>query len=214
MKNSKYSNRVLLNSGRKVSKIISNIKGIMILRYSFPRLQWLLTTFSAISLLYITSDFWTVAEFRLFPKVIPWLFIVYLVFFLGLIMLVNFYDISKLSNHRPKNIFVAFLVTVFDTSAICAVEFLCLVAIGAIMQDYITVASILLLGALPASLGSIVLSSLTARALNERSKKLLDEVTEMRKAREVASRRRNKRTKKAAKNLEETDKLIKELEKT
>ena len=173
----------------KITADIS-LKKIIELRYSFPRFQWLLTTISVISLVYITSDFWSVAGSRLFPEVIPCSFGIYVAVFLGLILLVNIHDISILSNSKTKNLVASSFVTFMDTLLLCLIELMCLLAIGAVVQDYIRVVSILLLGALPASLGSIILSSLTARVLKERSKKLLEEVTAVRKAHDVSSKRR------------------------
>ena len=201
-----------------VGKITADLslKKIIQLRYSFPRFQWLLTTISVISLVYVTSDFWSIVDSRLFPKVIPSAFGIYVELFFGLILLSNIYDIRMLSNSKIKTVVVASFVTLMDTLLVCLIELICLLAIGVLtqdfMQDYIRVISILLLGALPASLGSIVLSSLTARVLKERSKKLLEEVTAVRKAHDVSSRLRKIELKKTKETQEETDKLIKETE--
>jgi hypothetical protein len=172
----------------------------------------MLTVISVIALVYVGSDFGKIVEGRLFPQVIPVTFWFYLTLFFGIIYLVNVYDVSKLTTSNWKVLVVSFASTFLDTFLICSVELVCLLAIGVFVQDYIQLISILLLGALPASLGSIILTSLTARAMKERSKRLLEETIAMRKENDRAMERRRNVVKQSEERQEETDKLIEEIE--
>lgn len=190
-----------------------SLNKIFHIRYGSPRIQLLLGVISATSLIYLTSDLWKVTDSLPFPEIVSTNFWLYLELFLGLVLLSNIYDISRLTRTAWKVVLISLLVTLVDLFLVSSAEYICLVTIGVFPQDYIQGTTLLLLGALPASLGSIVLSSLTVKLLKERSKKLYREVKEMRKDFEDLQTQQEDTMERIKQLQKKNDELIKETQK-
>jgi len=97
---------------------------------------------------------------------------------------------------------------VIDLFVICASIFLVLFTIQVLPQDYLSCIFILLLGALPASLGSIVLTTLTSETLKKRAKELYKEYQDIIKQIDELEKEREERLK----SLKKFEKEKKEFE--
>ena len=177
-------------------------------RYSFPRIQWLLGIVSATSLLYLTSEeLWTSVDSYPFPELSEF-FYIYILFFGGLFLAANLYDVTRITDKRPIIASVTIISGLIDLTIISLGEFFVLLALNVFPQSYICGLELLLLGALPASLGSIILSSLTTETLKQRAKKMYEEVRAMRKQLETLE----KQHKEANMQLKELERKRKEFE--
>lgn len=152
------------------------------LRYSLPRLHWLIGTMSLVSLLYLSSEeLWNILDSERLPEINLLGFSVYLVFFLSILIAVNYWDIRRFINKKRIAISTALISVVIDLFLICLAELLVLYSIKVIPQDISKGAIMLLIGALPSSLGVIVLTSLTAESLKKRAKTLDNEAKALQK---------------------------------
>jgi hypothetical protein len=150
------------------------------IRYSYARIQWLIGAVSLGSLLYLTSDeIWRIADKQPFPEITSEGAICYMLSFLVILMFVHFYDARRIVLMKSVAIVTSLISIIIDLSVLCLFEFLTLYALQVLPQDYLQCATVLLLGAMPICLGSIVLSSLTAETLKKRTKELLKEIKEI-----------------------------------
>lgn len=151
------------------------------IRYAFPRIQWLIGVISAVSLIYLTSEeLWKILDSESPSGITPESFALYLLFFTTLLLVAHVYDSRRLVGKISTILVISVISIGVDILFICIAEFIVLSAICVYPQNYLDGAVILLLGAMPASLGSIVLSSLTGEILKERARKLYKEVSDMR----------------------------------
>jgi|GEM_PF-2593859 len=180
------------------------------IRYAFPRIQWLIGAISVVSLIYLTSEeLWEILDPRSPSGITPESFTIYVVFFTTLLLVAHIYDTRRIAR-SVSTIFAASVISIsVDILFICLAEFVVLTAICVYPQNYLEGIVILLLGAMPASLGSVVLSSLTGEILKERARKMYEEVKNMRK--EFESLENKKKT--ASEALEELEKKKMEFEK-
>jgi len=190
----------------------TGLRRVFEMRYGFPRIQWLIGIVSIISLIYTTTDLWKIVDSQPFPEIDPTGFVIYVGVFACLLIVANIYDVSRLNASTWKILLIALISTGIDLLLISSAEWLSLNAIGMFPQDYIKGTSLLLLGSLPASIGSIVLSSLTAKALKERSKKLYEEVKSMHKELDSLQVLRKNALDEIKKTQEENKELIKQIE--
>jgi hypothetical protein len=151
------------------------------IRYAFPRIQWLIGVISAVSLIYLTSEeLWKILDSESPSGITPESFALYLVFFTTLLLVAHVYDTRRLVGRISTILLVSVISIGVDILFICIAEFVVLTAICVYPQNYLDGAVILLLGAMPASLGSVILSSLTGEILKERARKMYEEVKGMR----------------------------------
>ncbi|MDR0460628.1 MAG: hypothetical protein LBH62_04225 [Nitrososphaerota archaeon] len=149
--------------------------------------SWLIGIITFITVAYITAgEFWRTLGARLNSGInLNW-FIVYFIIFFSLTFIINVLSIRKLMDkHNLRAVIVVSLCSVlFDIVVISGVELITLLSTGALQQTQIQMQTqtyymhILLLGALPASLGSITLST-TTESLRERNKQLHKELLAM-----------------------------------
>jgi hypothetical protein len=158
-----------------------SLKTLLRVRYSFPRIQWLVGIISAVTLIFLASALGQPSLPNFLPKVQPYYFLLYFIIFFCMIIDINLIDISRINDNQWKTVFLSMIVTIADLTVISSAELLCLLVLGAFPQDYINGLFILLLFAFPASLGTIVLSSLTTRELKNQSQKLYEELKQLHK---------------------------------
>ena len=189
-----------------------SIREIFKSRYASPRIQWLAGVISVVALVYLTSqELWDTVDSKPYPEIVPLYFIIYAIIFGTILLANNILDISNLSTKHWKVLSTAIFCTLADLFIISSVEFIALNAIGVFPQDYIQGTILLLLGSLPASLGSVVLSSLTAKSLKERSTKLYEEVRAMRKDFDELKTNHKLSVQKIQELQRENDELIKKI---
>ena len=146
------------------------------LRYSFPRIQWLIGTMSFVSVIYLSSDeIWRLVDSEPFPEARIEGIVVYVVFFLAILMVVHYLDTKKIVQKNSVAIPASLISIAIDLCVISLSELVVLYAIQVLPQDISKGTIMLLIGAMPASLGAIVLTSLTAETLKKRAKKLFEE---------------------------------------
>ncbi len=161
---------------------LKQITDALRLKYSALKLQWIVGTMSIVSLLYLSSEeIWTSADKNAFPEVAIEGFVLYAMFFLIILFLVNLFDTRKVVSQNHVAIPVSIIAILIDIFLISIPEYLVLIAIQVLPQTYLDTIKILLLGAMPASIGAIVLTSLTADVLKKRAEKLHKEVQDMSK---------------------------------
>lgn len=169
------------------------------LRYSFPRIQWLIGTMSLVSVIYLSSDeIWRIVDSEPFPEARMEGIVVYVVFFLATLMVVHYLDTKKIVQQNSIAIPTSLISIAIDLCMLSLAELMVLYAIQVLPQDISKGVVILLMGAMPASLGTIVLSSLTAETLKKRAKKLHKEAQDI--GRQIA--KLEKERKEAMKRLE------------
>lgn len=156
------------------------VQKILQTRYSFSRIQWLIGTVSVSSLLYLTTEeIWKIVDAEPFPEVTSQGFIYYATFFLLALILVHYFDTKRIVQRRSVAIAASLISISIDLCIISLSELMTLYAIQVLPQNYLEAIMTLLIGAMPASLGSIVLSSLTAENLKKRAKKLYEEAQDI-----------------------------------
>ena len=156
------------------------VQKVIRLRYSFPRIQWLIGTMSLVSLLYLSSDeIWRIVDSQPFPEATAEGIIYYVTFFLVTLMLVHYFDTKKIVQKNSVAIATSLISIAIDLCLFSLSELVVLYAIQVLPQDISKAIVMLLIGAMPASLGAIVLSSLTAETLKKRAKKLYEEVQDI-----------------------------------
>jgi len=152
-----------------------SLKDVLKYRYSYPRIQWLIGVISAIATLYLTSEeIWTVADGEPFPEVSVEGIACYSILFLAGLVITHYVDAKRITD----NCLVAFVASIFsiafDLLLISSAELAVLCVLQVTPQSILGTVTILILGALPASLGSIVLSSLTSDVLRKKARDLLE----------------------------------------
>jgi drug/metabolite transporter (DMT)-like permease len=156
------------------------VQKILQVRYSSGRLLWLIGAMSLNSLLYLSSEeIWKVADGQSFPEVSYSGFVFYTLFFLSVLISANYLDIRRIALKKTVAVSVTIISIAVDISAVSFSEFLVLYTIQVLPQSYLHGIVMLLLGAMPACMGSTVLSSLTADTLKKRAEKLLKDVKEI-----------------------------------
>ena len=145
-------------------------------RYSFPRIQWLIGAMSFVSMLYLSSEeIWNLVDSEPFPEVTAEGIIYYVTFFLVTLMVVHYFDTRKIVQKNSVAIVASLISIAIDLCLLSLSELIVLYAIQVLPQDISKGIVMLLIGAMPASLGTIVLTSLTAETLKKRAKKLFEE---------------------------------------
>lgn len=160
--------------------MVNYLKGVLEtlrLKYSFPKLQWIIGTISITSLLYLSSEeIWKTVDAKPFPEVSIEGFICYLVFFLPILAVVHYIDTKRVVQRNSVAVGASLVSIVVDISLISLAESAVLYALQVLPQDYLKAIIMLLIGALPSSVGAIVLSSLTGDVLKKRAERLHEEV--------------------------------------
>jgi len=158
------------------------VQNVLKTRYSFPRIQWLIGTISVISLIYLTSEeIWKLSDAQPFPEITLQGITYYTLFFLTALILVHFFDTRKIVEKKSTSIIASLISILIDLCSISLSELIVLCCIQVFPQDYLEGFVMLIVGAMPASLGSIVLTSLTSETLKERAKRLYEETIEISK---------------------------------
>ena len=148
--------------------------------YSYPRFQWLVVTMASLSLLYLSSqEIWATVDGRPYPELLNGTTVIYCAFFLIMVFLVHLNDVRDLVTRCHVMIAVTFASILIDLGLLCLSEFVTLWSIQVWPQEPLSEAKLLLVGAMPGSLGVVTLSSLTGSVLKERASKLKREVHEL-----------------------------------
>lgn len=177
------------------------------LRYSFFRFQWLIGTMSLVSMLYLSSqEIWKIVDSEPFPEATAEGIIYYVTFFLVILILVHYFDTKRIVQKKSVAFATSLISIAIDICLLSLSELVVLYTIQVLPQDISKGVVMLLIGAMPASLGTVVLSSLTAETLKKRTKKLYEEAKALRKQTEKLEEQR----KKAMEHLESLKKKKKE----
>jgi uncharacterized protein YlxW (UPF0749 family) len=107
--------------------------------------------------------------------------VIYCAFFLVVAFLIHLKDVENVASKSHVIILVAVASISVDVGFLCLSEFITLLSISVLPQDPLSIAKLLILGAMPGSLGVVTLNSLTASSLRERASKLNREVKELTK---------------------------------
>jgi FtsZ-binding cell division protein ZapB len=162
------------------------------IRYSLPKIHWLIGTISLASLLYISSEeIWNMFDNEPFPEINLLGFLVYMTFFMILLFFVHYNDTKKIVRRKSIVIITSIISIVVDLCLISLGELVVLNTIQVLPQDISKGVMILLIGAIPSSLGAVVLTSLTAETLKKHTKSLLKETQALRKESEELEELRN-----------------------
>lgn len=166
----------------KLSKYIKEIGMTLKIKYSFPKFQWLAGTATLVSLLYLSSEeIWTTVDAKPFPEVSLERFVCYLVFFLAILVGIHYFDTKRVVKNNATAIAASLMSIVFDVCLISMFEFVVLFTLQVLPQDILSGIMVLLIGALPSSIGAIALSSLSTDVLKKRAEELNKEVKEITK---------------------------------
>jgi len=173
------------------------LAGAFRLRYSYERLQWLLTTISAMSLLtFSAQELWQRNVTGLCHHVEFSWFFVYAILFTVAILYVNMKDFRRICERRTTTIVCAVFSMIIDLTLLSSSEFFVLLIINQLSPDLLRSFLCILLIVLPLSLGELTLSSLTTEYLKKRAKKLRSELIDLRKGiRELEEKREDLRKK-------------------
>lgn len=178
-------------------------------KYSFPRIQWLVGTASVICLIYLTSEeIWKIFDTQPFPEITFEGVVSYLAFFLLGLVIIHYRDTKKILDNKFVAITTSLVSIAIDVFVLSVSEFIVLYAIQVLPQDYLGILTTLLMGALPAALGSIMLSSLTSETLRKRAEKLYRKARQLTK--QVAKLEDERKT--AVKHLEQLRKSKREFD--
>jgi len=160
--------------------MINYAKGVLEglrLKYSFPKFQWIVGTISLTSLIYLSSEeIWKTVYVVSVES-----FFCYSIFFLIILIIVHYIDTKRVIQDNSVAICVSLISIVFDIGIISFAELIVLYTLQVLPQDYIKVAIILLIGAMPSSTGAIVLSSMAGDVLRKRAEKLYKEIQDITK---------------------------------
>lgn len=179
------------------------------LRYSFPRIEWMIGTMSLVSLLYLSSEeIWKIVDNQPFPEVTLEGFICYIIFFLSALISVHYFDTKKIVQKKTIAIATSLISIAIDLCLFSLSELVVLYTIQVLPQDISRLVVMLLIGAMPSSLGANVLSSLTGENLKKRAEKLYEEAQAIRKQAEELEKQR----KKAMESLKSFEKKRREFE--
>lgn len=156
---------------------LKEVLGTLKIKYSFPKIQWLVGTSSAVSLLYLSSqELWSMFDSKPFPEITKEGIICYLIFFFSILLLIHYGDTRKVIQKRLVALGTSLISIVLDVCVISLFELVVLVSLQVLPQNSLDTIGTLLLGAMPASIGAVALSSLTADVLKKRAEKLREEV--------------------------------------
>jgi fumarate reductase subunit C len=191
-----------------LSDDLSLSKAVMA-QYSFPRIQWLVGAMSIVSLLYLSSEeIWRAFDSQPFPEVTSEGAVIYTIFFLAMLVLVHYYDIRRLVQRRFLAFIASSISIALDVILLSSAELVVLTTIQVLPKDISNIVFMLLIGALPSSLGVTVLTSLTSATLKKRAKKLYEEARSISQQVDELERQR----KMAMKSLEQFEKKKREFE--
>jgi len=164
---------------------------------------------SLVSLLYLSSEeIWKIGDTEPFPEVAFQGLICYLTFFLATLISAHYIDTKRIVKKKFVAVVTSLISVAIDLCLISFAELLVLYAIQVLPQDISKGVIMLLVGAMPSSLGAIVLTSLTAETLKKRAKKLYEEAQAIRKETEELEEQR----KMAMERLKSFEKKKKEYE--
>lgn len=156
------------------------IQDVLRLRYSLPRIEWLIGTISLVSLLYLSSqEIWKIVDAEPFPEVTLSGIILYVAFFLTGLILVHYYDTRKVVEERSVALAASLISITIDLFLISLSELIVLSTLQVLPQHILQATVMLIIGAMPSAMGSIVLSSLTADILRNRARKLYKEAKDL-----------------------------------
>jgi hypothetical protein len=128
-------------------------------------------------LLYLSSEeIWKIFDTEPFPEVTLQGLIYYLTFFLVTLIAVHYFDTRRIAKKKSVAVVISLISVAIDLCLISLAELVTLYAIQVLPQDISKGVIMLLIGAMPSSLGAVVLTSLTAETLKKRAKKLHKEV--------------------------------------
>lgn len=175
---------------KEAAKNMMGIWSVLKLRYSIPRIQWLVVTMASLSILYLSSEeIWSTVGDIPHPHVTNETMVIYCTFFLLIAFLVHLNDIASVASKPYVIIIVAIASISVDVGFLCLSEIMTLLSIQVLPQSPLRIAELLLLGAMPGSLGVVTLSSLTTTTLRERASRLRHEVHELAKQAEELDRK-------------------------
>ena len=158
-------------------------------------------------MLYLSSqEIWKIVDSEPFPEATSEGIICYVTFFLVTLILVHYFDTKRIVQKNSVAIATSLISIAIDLCLLSFSELVVLYTIQVLPQDISKGVVMLLIGAMPASLGTVVLSSLTAETLKKRTKKLYEEAKALRKQTEKLEEQR----KKAMEHLESLKKKKKE----
>lgn len=177
------------------------------LRYSFPRIQWLIGAMAAASTIYLTSEeIWKLDRMINAQGVAC-----FIAFFLTGLILIHYLDMRRAGIQKKSVALAASLASIaIDVSLISLSELIVLYAIQMLPQDILNGSILLLMGALPFSMGSIVLSSLTSDVLRKRARRLYEEAREIRERIEKSETRLKRLEERIKADERKYEKLLKE----
>ena len=137
---------------------------------------------ASVSALYLSSqEIWSTVGDKPYPHVTLETMVIYCTFFLLVAFLVHLNDIASVASEAYAIIIVAIASISVDVGFLCLSEFMTLLSIQVFPQAPLRIAKLLLLGAMPGSLGVVTLSSLTTSTLRERASRLKREVHDLAK---------------------------------
>jgi ABC-type multidrug transport system fused ATPase/permease subunit len=99
----------------------------------------------------------------------------YIALFLSLLIAVNYLDMNRFVHNKTVVAVISLISTGIDILFVSFSEYATLSAVQVRTQSYIQGIAVLLMGALPSCLGSVILSELTAETLKKRTERLLKE---------------------------------------
>ncbi len=135
----------------------------------------------AASLIYLTSEeIWKLVDGNPFPEITIEGFVAYLIIFSIGLFLIHYVDTKEIGPNNALIVIAASIVSVLvDLFFISFSELIVLFVIQVLPQDLLKTAIMLLVGAMPISLGSVTLSSLTSEILKKHAQKLHEEVQDL-----------------------------------
>lgn len=152
---------------------------------------------ASLSLLYLSSqEIWSTVGTQPHPHVSNCTMLAYAVFFFVMAFLIHVEEVRKISSKPYVIIIVALISYVVDLVCLSSAEYVTLLAISVLPQDPLSDATVklLLLGAMPGSLGVVTLSSLSISSFRERASKLKREAEELAKQAKTIDERTEKMT--------------------
>jgi len=160
----------------------SNVLDVLRLRYSYPRLQWLIVTAASTCALYMSSEeIWRTVDGNPFPEVSSSTILVYAGSLSMIIFLIHVTDVRRVVSKKTDLIVATLLSMAIDLGTMAGFEFLTLWTIQVLPQEPLKIAKLLLIGMMPASLGVVTLSSLTADVLKKQISGLHLEILTLKK---------------------------------
>lgn len=150
------------------------------LRYSYERLQWLMTAISGLAILtFSAQELWAQTGVGLCYQVNLHAFYLYTILFVFTIFYANVKDFQKILERTINVVSCALVSMILDLSLLSLSEFLILSIINQIAPDLLRSFISIFIIVLPLSLGELTLSSLTIEYLRKRADRLRTEIARL-----------------------------------